>query len=211
MGDPGKARKQFETPPHPWQSDRIINETQLTQEYGLKNRREIWRAESSIRNFRRQARDVIGKSDEKTEARKKELITRLVRIGVLEKGAVVDDILALDVRDLLDRRLQTLVHKKGIATSNKGARQMILHGHISLNGKKTSTPSILIYKDDEDAIAYTGPPITVLKPGRPKREKKEENAPEEVKEEKREEKKEEKKEEVKDKAKTEKKKEDKKE
>jgi len=44
MGKPKFSRKKYETPSHPWQEDRIKAENELVKKYGLKNKKEVWKA-----------------------------------------------------------------------------------------------------------------------------------------------------------------------
>lgn len=174
MGDPKRRRKQYTTPSHPWQGARIDAENKLCKEYGLKNKREVWNAHAKIGNYRGQARRLIGKTDPQSEELKKELLTHLQRYGIIEKGAKVEDILAMSVNNVLERRLQTIVHKKGISNSPKDARQMIVHGHISMNGSIIAVPSAFILQEVEGTITYTGPQRLIdarkAPKGKPKKE-----------------------------------------
>jgi small subunit ribosomal protein S4 len=86
---------------------------------------------------------------------------KLQGLGVLKEDSKLEDILALKIDDLLERRLQTMVFRKGFATSMKQARQFIVHGHISINGRKITIPSYMVLKAEEDTISYyVGSPIT---------------------------------------------------
>ena len=62
--------------------------------------------------------------------------------------------LGLNVRNVLDRRLQTLLVKKGLALSAKQARQFIVHGHVGVNGQKITVPGYLVNLDDENKINF---------------------------------------------------------
>ena len=53
---------------------------------------------------------------------------------------------------MLERRLDNVVNRAGFAGSRAQARQFILHGHVSVNGKKVNVPSFLIKVGDEIAI-----------------------------------------------------------
>lgn len=174
MGDPKRTKKGYTTPPHPWQGVRIQAEKKILNEFGLKNKKEIWRAESRIRNYRRQARDLIGHHSEKSEALKKKLLDTLVKKGILDKDATIDNILALETRDILERRLQTVIFKKGIANTQKDARQLILHGHITIEGKKHTEPGTIINKALESKIEYAGPDRKPPELRKPEARKKEE-------------------------------------
>ena len=59
MGDPKFSRKKYETPSHPWQADRIKEENELIKKYGLKNKKEVWKVKSLLRNFRRDRKSVV--------------------------------------------------------------------------------------------------------------------------------------------------------
>jgi len=155
MGDPKKQRKKYSAPLYPWRKDRIDRDKALLKEYGLKNRKEIWKLESKLRRYAQQAKRLIGSSEE--EQFKKEtlqLLTKLARVGVLNKTAKLDDVLALEIRNLLDRRLQTLVFKKGLSNSTKQARQFIVHGHIFVGDKKVSAPSYIVQLNEENTIKF---------------------------------------------------------
>ena len=87
------------------------------------------------------------------------MLSALIRRGILRKSleeASLDDVLRLTVEDLLERRLQTLVFKKGLANSPKHARQLIVHGHISVAGRKVTVPSYIVSVDEEQKIGYYG-------------------------------------------------------
>ena len=49
---------------------------------------------------------------------------------------------------LLERRFDNVVYRMGMAESRKEARQLVLHGHFRVNGKKATIPSILLKKGD---------------------------------------------------------------
>ncbi len=155
MGDPKKPRKLYETPRHPWKKERLIEERRLVSKYGLKNKRELWRMETLLKKFRRQARRLLASSGKQAEKEAKELINKLIRLNLLKEGATLDDILALKVEDILERRLQTLVYKKGLARTINQARQFIVHGHIMVNGVKVTSPSYLVEADEEDKIEFS--------------------------------------------------------
>mgnify|MGYP001773173473 CR=1 FL=1 len=77
---------------------------------------------------------------------------KLYKLGLLNEGATLDDVLGLTVKDILNRRLQTIVYKKGLANTPKQARQFIVHGHVKINGRKIIYPSYLVNRDEEDKI-----------------------------------------------------------
>ena len=141
MGDPKKRRRQYNTPIHPWQKARIDEEVKLIHEYGLKNKKEIWKLASKARDFARQAKKLIADTTAQGELEKKQLLTRLASLNILTANSDLDDVLGLTTKNLMDRRLQTIVVKKGLAKSMKEARQLIVHGHIMI--AKTNNRSVL--------------------------------------------------------------------
>lgn len=157
MGDPRKIRKKYLLPPHPWQAQKIEEESKLLKEYGLKNKKEIRKTEAELRRYRGIARNLIGQTSDESEQRKKILLDKLVRMGLLKKGSSLDDVLALELKDILERRIQTIVYKKGYANSLKNARQLILHRHITLQGEKHTAPGTLIQVNQENAISCIKP------------------------------------------------------
>lgn len=154
MGHPRKARKKYDTPPHPWNADRIKEENKLTNKYGLKTKKEIWKAETMVRRYRRDARHLLGLSTEQTYDERTQLLGHLIRLGFLSENAKLEDVLNLTVDDVLQRRLQTMVHRKGLSRTAKEARQFVIHGHIALDGKKIDSPSYLVKKGQEELIDY---------------------------------------------------------
>ncbi len=168
MGYPGKAKKLYDTPHHPWQKARIDEETALVKKFGLRNKKSVWKFASMLRKVRGQARSLLGVigTGRVTEgshfAREAaEIQAKWQRLGVLKEDSKLEDILALKIDDLLERQLQTLVFRKGYANSMKQARQFIVHGHIAVNGRKMTIPSYMVLKVEEDMIGYyVGSPIT---------------------------------------------------
>src|ERR1051326_6793028 len=107
-----KFAPKFERPRRPWDKARIERERNVMEEFGLRRKNEIWRAENVLRNFRRQARELIAAHNTQRE---QELIGKLVRMGLVERTAKMEDILALKLEDLLNRRLQTIIKNAGMA------------------------------------------------------------------------------------------------
>src|SRR3989338_2356279 len=108
MGQPKKFKKKYARPKKPYDKERIDRERKVLESYGLRRKKEIWRAEGIVRDFRRRARDLQAKSNEQEE---KLLIGRLNRIGGHCKK--LDDVLQISLDDILSRRLQTILFKKG--------------------------------------------------------------------------------------------------
>ena len=154
MGHPRKARKKYDTPPHPWNAERIKSENKLMAKYGLKNKKEIWKADTLVRNYSRQARYLLGVSEDQVKTEIDELLGHLKRTGILDESAPLESILDLTVEDILRRRLQTVVHQKGLARTAKEARMFVVHGHIALDGKKVNSPSYVVKKGEEDLVGF---------------------------------------------------------
>jgi len=159
MGYPGKNKKSYNTPKHPWQASRIEPEVELVKRYGLRNKREVWKAHSELKKYRELARKLLAESTKgKVEGHVKtdieNIINRLKRYGLLKTDAVLDDILSLDVNNFLERRLQTQVHKQGLANTPKQARQFIVHGHIAVAGRKITIPGYHVQSNEELSLGY---------------------------------------------------------
>jgi small subunit ribosomal protein S4 len=169
MGDPKKQRKKYETPRFPWRTDILQEELKLLGQYGLRNKHELWRHETTLSNFRGIARSLIGKSAEERKKMENELITRLKKIGVLPETAVLDDILDLTIENLLERRLQTIVFRKGLAKTIHQCRQLVNHGHVAIGDRRVTVPSYIVTKDDESKITYA-PRSPLANPSHPIRQ-----------------------------------------
>jgi small subunit ribosomal protein S4 len=65
-------------------------------------------------------------------------------------------VLALDVTDLLERRLQTVVYRSGLANTVKQARQFVVHGHVAIGNRRVRTPAYTVEVEEEDDIGYDG-------------------------------------------------------
>lgn len=146
-----KIKKKFKKPIKPWDKERMGKESILLKTFGLRRKHEIWKAESILRSFRRRARDLAARRD-KTQERI--LLDKLYKMGLLGKNADLDDVLSLTGENLLERRLQTIVFKKKIANTPKQARQLITHGHIAIEGRRTIYPSFSVTRELENKISY---------------------------------------------------------
>jgi small subunit ribosomal protein S4 len=161
MGYPGKNHKAYQTPKRPFEKTRIEEETRIVIEYGLRNKREIWKAQSTLRKYRKGARDLLALKSSGTEQalydlKQSELINSLQRLGLLGPDADIDDILSLKVQAQLERRLQTMVYRRGLARSPKQARQLITHGHIAIGGRRVSIPGYRVSRLEEAQVGYYG-------------------------------------------------------
>lgn len=156
MGYPGKGKKKYETPNHPYQGGRIHEEHDLVDQYGLKNKQELWNAQSELRRFRREARRLLGESEEEAHIANEidQLLNHLRRLGILGEESELDDVLTLDVTDILERRLQTVVYRNGLANTPSQARQFITHGHVKVAGRKVRIPGYMVEVDEEDKVEF---------------------------------------------------------
>ena len=154
MGDPRKPRKAYQTPRHPWRKDQLEEELHLVGEYGLRNKRELRGHETELSQIRGIARTLLGREEEERGPLEHQYLTRLARLGILPESATVDNILDLNVKDLMERRLQTIVHRTGLAKSIHQARQFVIHGHISVAGDIVSVPSYVVQREQESRIAF---------------------------------------------------------
>ena len=161
MAYPGKNRKSYETPKRPFEKTRIEEETKLVIEYGLRNKREVWKAQAALRKYRTGARELLALESGATnvtlaERKKENLIGHLQRVGLLGGEADIDDVLSLRIQQPLERRLQTQVYRLGLARSPKQARQLVTHGHIAIGGRRVDIPSYQVRRDEEGQITYYG-------------------------------------------------------
>ena len=154
MGDPKRSRKRYNSPGHPYQKPRLESELVFVGRYGLRNKRELWRARTQLAKYRAQARSLLALDQEERDEREKVLIDKLVRLGIVQEGTPSDDILALEVEVILKRRLQTMVLERGFAGTIHQARQLITHRHISINNRIMTSPGYIVPVKEEDIIAY---------------------------------------------------------
>ncbi len=144
-----KSKKKYKRPRILWNTARIEKDKELKMKFGLVRKKEIWSAETLLRKYRRLARKLVGVKNEENE---KVVLTKLIGMGMLEKGAVLDDVLGMNVEDILNRRLQTVLVKKGLANTPKQARQLVVHGHVRIAERTSKSPGRLILRDEEDKL-----------------------------------------------------------
>lgn len=155
MGDPKKLRKKYSTPSHPWQRERIAEEKKVQDEYGLKNKLEIWKANSLVQKIRNQAKTFVVSLDDDATAKSKEFIKNLYEAGFINSAdAAIDDVLTLKIENILDRRLQTVMLKKELVLTSKQARKFITHKHVVVSGKVITSPGYLVTREDELNISF---------------------------------------------------------
>ena len=144
-----KSRKKYERPLVIWDKERIEKEKELMKNFGLRKKKEIWKSIALLRKFRRMGRDLAAK---KNKDKEKELIEKLAKLNLLPENSTLDDVLSLTLENVLERRLETVVARKGLANTIKQARQFIIHGKVTIGGRKVFYPSYLVKKDEEEKI-----------------------------------------------------------
>jgi small subunit ribosomal protein S4 len=149
-----KLQKQYETPNEGWSEERIQREDELIEQFGLKNKKEVYKAESELRALRREARKLVAEED---ETQRKALIKKANSLGFVKSDAGLEDILTLNVTDILQRRLQSAVNRRGHADTAKEARQIVTHGHVYINGERVNIPGYLLTKEEEKTIEVRMP------------------------------------------------------
>ncbi|RMD67688.1 30S ribosomal protein S4 [Candidatus Pacearchaeota archaeon] len=141
-----RLKNKYSRPRKLYEKTRIIEESELQKKYGLKNKREIWKALARVNYFRRRAMELAKQPIEEQQM----FFDKLKSIGLNVDS--IADVLNLQVSDLLERRIQTLVFRKGLANTPRHARQMVVHKKILLNGVVVSSPSYIVRVDEEPTI-----------------------------------------------------------
>jgi len=157
MGDIKRKRKLFRRPKKLFDRTRMDEENVLVKRYGLKNKREIWKAKTAVSKLRRRAKGLIGKDITEQQA----FFDKLNKMGM--PATDIADVLALTEENLFERRLQTFVFKKKLATTVSQARQLIVHKNVLVDGKIVNIPSFLVTNDLEDKIALKERRVKVKK------------------------------------------------
>ena len=141
-----RKHKKYSRPRKPFDKPRIEEENVLREKYGLKNKREIWKADAAIGRIRNRAKLLITKSEKEKEA----FIAKLQKQGY--KVESIADALGLNKEDCLKRRLQTILVFKKLAATPKQARQMIAHKHVSIGDQIVSIPSYQVSLEEEPHV-----------------------------------------------------------
>jgi small subunit ribosomal protein S4 len=163
MGAPRRNKKKYEKPKEMWSNERISSDGAFVKEYGLKNMKELWMMQTELSRIRRNARELLSGSAG-SERQANEMIKRLVKFGITRENATLDDLLDLNEKSLLERRLQSVVMRKGLARTMAQSRQLIVHGFISINGVRVNRPGYRVSLSEEGMIGYYKPiDITVSK------------------------------------------------
>lgn len=153
-----RQRKKYSRPRRPFDKVRMDEEAILKEKYGLKNKREIWKADAAIGRIRNLAKELITKPEEE----QKSFVERLQKKGF--KVENIADALSLNKEDWLKRRLQTIVHQKQLTSTPKQSRQFVVHKHVTIGGKIVNIPSYQVSLEEEPNIKLN----IVLKTQKPK-------------------------------------------
>jgi small subunit ribosomal protein S4 len=147
MGDIKRKRKLFSRPKKLFDRARMDDENILVKKYGLKNKREIWKAKSAVSKLRRRAKDLIGKDIPEQQA----FFNKLNKVGM--NVTSISDVLALTEENIFERRLQTFVLKKKLSHTAKEARQLIVHKNVLVDGSVVNIPSFIVTLDLENKLS----------------------------------------------------------
>jgi len=120
--------------------------------FGLKTKRELWKAHTELSRVRNQARSLLALGEEVRQEKEPILMKSLSRIGLVAESASLDDVLNLQVTDLLARSLQTITMKNlGFKTPYQ-ARQAVVHGHIMIGDRVVTIPSYTVDVGEEKDV-----------------------------------------------------------
>lgn len=159
MGDPHKPKKTYHRPRRIWTIDQLNAELYILGTYGLRNKRELWKAQSEIARIRNQARALLAIPTEVRRDKELRLLGFLNRLGLVNESATLDDVLNLKIEDILERRLQTIVMRKIMSKSAIEARQIVSHRHVSVGSRTVNLPGYIVRKDEEQNIIVHKEPI----------------------------------------------------
>ena len=155
MGDPKYPRRVWRKPKRPLNYELKMEELKTLGTFGLRTKRELWKAHTELSRVRHQARSLLALRQEVRAEKEPILMKSLARIGLVSSDSTLDDVLNLSVNDLLARRLQTIVTKKlGFKTPYQ-ARQAVVHGHIMIGERKVNIPSYTVTVGEEESIHFS--------------------------------------------------------
>lgn len=141
-----RKHKRYSRPRKLFDKTRIEEENTILDDYGLKSKREIWKAEAAISRLRRIAKKLITAS----EKQQKELLEKLNKMGF--KVSSIPEVLALEKKDWINRRLQSILIKNKLASTPKQARQLIAHKHVRVGSQIVNQPSYMVTIEEEDTV-----------------------------------------------------------
>jgi len=155
MGDPKYPRRMWRKPKRPLNYELKMEELKTLGTFGLRSKRELWKAHTELSRVRHQARSLLALRQEIRLEKEPILMKSLSRIGLVSNESTLDDVLNLQVNDLLSRRLQTLVSRKFGFKTPYQARQAVIHGHIMIGDRKVNIPSYIVTLEEEKNIHFS--------------------------------------------------------
>ena len=161
MGDPKNPRRVWKKPKRPLNYDLKMEELKTLGTFGLKTKRELWKAHTQLSRLRHQARSLLALRQEVREKKEPVLLQSLAKVGLVEENSTLDDVLNLQVTDLLSRRLQTFVQKKLSFKTPYQARQAVVHGHIMIGDRIINVPSYVVGTNEEKEV-HLAPDSTLI-------------------------------------------------
>ena len=174
MGDPKYPRRVWRKPKRPLNYELKMEELKTLGTFGLKTKKELWKAHTELSRVRHQARSLLALRQEERQEKEPVLMNSLNRIGLVGENSTLDDVLNLQVTDLLSRRLQTIVMKKFGFKTPYQARQAVVHGHIMIGDRVVNIPSYTVTINEENDVRLS--PVSSLKELLEKSEKQTEEA-----------------------------------
>ena len=155
MGLPSKHRKKFISHKKRWDKKTIVDEAVLVSDYALKNKNEIRKIEALISKYKSIAKSFNKSAQTKESDEAKKFINKLKLNGFLSTEAQsLDDVLDINVRNILDRRLSNILYRNKLARTPKQARQFIVHCHVGIEGQCITSPSYLVSLAEEPLVAF---------------------------------------------------------
>ena len=153
MGDPRFSKKAYQKPKVPWQEDRIDEERILMEQFGLTRKQELYRTQAILKEYKETAKRLATDETDQAEKEKQQLFNSLNQYGLLRENTLTD-VLSVDLRQLLGRRLQTLLVDQDLARSPSQARQFISHRHIKVDGERVTSPGYFVTVEEEPTIEF---------------------------------------------------------
>jgi small subunit ribosomal protein S4 len=154
VGDNKKLKKKYATPRHPWNEAEIIEDRALRAQFGLNKKKEVLIARSFLKKYKDIAKKLIATKTPQADKEAQQVIGKLHKLGILATGSELDEILALDIKDVLSRRLQSIVFQKNLSRTIHQARQFIVHRHVCIGAREITSPSYLVSVEEESNLDF---------------------------------------------------------
>ena len=155
MGLPIKHRKKYISHKKKWDKNVIDEEAVLVKDYGLKNKKEIRKVELKLSKFKTLAKSFNKSAETKNSVEAKNFVEKLKQSGYLNVDATsLDEVLDIELRDILERRLSNILYKNKLAKTPKQARQFITHKHVKVAGRMIDSPSYSVSLAEEAQVEF---------------------------------------------------------